>query len=496
MTDLAIVGAGAAGTALFIHLVSGAEIRIRRVTFIEPGPLAHGLAFDRTEPYLLCNTSLAVNSLFPDRPRHFEAWLRANGPACARWRIRPRTLTGDTFVPRGLFRHYLAEQLSTALRVATAQGIEVDHVRGRASEIISCGPGLVVRTNCGTTVKAEYVVLSTGLTAPGTAASALAASAGLLRPVASLREDDDFLPERPVVAIVGARQSALDAALVVAHARPEAHLVLMSRSARFPSVRTEMTEHPGQYFTTTALAAGLDLPPADVVDHWRRLLRAEAVANGHDPAVWERPRSGLPGLAEDLARTRAGERAFERMDRNAITVANEVWPFLHERQRAAVRSAFGGLLRRHVSAIPAVSAERLLRLHQQRRLRMTRGPRCWRVAGRRLEFTDFRGRVFTADRAVDATGFSIANSPRLPRWLGRQLSGAHRFVEPGTCHIPVGRGGGIFLLGPPLGDARAVTNYFNATARQAMSVTSFLAGEHPDSPVKAGKARTSRPEAK
>lgn len=471
MADLAIVGGGAAGTSLFVQLVSGDVEGIRRVMFVEPRPLARGLAFDRPEPYVLCNTSVAVNSIHPELPTHFLAWLRQHPSACARWQVRRDTLSGDSFVPRGLFREYLDDRFAAALRVAAGHGIAVDHVPDRAAEVTVGGRGLLVHTVGGVTVPARYVVVCTGLSVPGATAAAVDASGGLVRSVVALRGDDDFLPERPVVAVIGTRQSAVDAAFVVTTARPDAHLVLMSRSARFPSVRTEMAERPGRHFTRAALDATLGLAPVALADRWYRLLLAEAAEHGHHPGARDRARWGLSGLADDLARTRGGLRALERVDRDAITVANEVWPFLREGQRTALRTAFGGLLRRHVSALPAVSAERMLRLHEQGRLRVTRGPRRWRVVGRTLEFTDFRGRVVTADRAVDATGFGTAGGPRLSRGLSRA-------VERDTCHVPIGADTGLFLLGPSVGDARAVTNYFNATARQARSIVGFLAS-HP-----------------
>ncbi|MBE8517364.1 FAD/NAD(P)-binding protein [Amycolatopsis sp. H6(2020)] len=469
MTDLVIVGSGAAGTALFVHLMAGPDSRIRRVRLVDPSPPAHGLAFDRPERYVLCNTSVAVNSVFPHRPGHFGAWLTTHGAACRRWRVTPADVAPDGFVPRGLFREYLAAEFRTALDTALARGIEVEHVPDHVTDIAGGGTGLVLRTRSGRTLAAEYVAIGTGLV-PATAS--MSAPARLRRTAAALREDDGFLPDRPRVIVLGARQSALDAALVVARARPDAELVLVSRTGVLPSVRIEMTERPGRFFTSRVLMATLELPPGEMIGQWRRLLLAEAAATGAQPPRWRRPRPGLCGLADDLARTRAGDRVAERIDRNAITVVNDVWPFLPGRHRRAAPAAFGPLVRRYVSAVPARSAERMLGLRD--RLTVTAGPRDWHVRDGKVAFTDHRGRVVTGDRVVDATGFTPAVSPRV---LGRPVNELARLVEPGTCHVPAGPGTGLFLVGPPLGSARAVTNYFNATARQAASVAGFLAAE-------------------
>jgi uncharacterized NAD(P)/FAD-binding protein YdhS len=483
LIDLAIVGAGAASVSFFANLFTTRAPRIKSVIFVEPGELAEGLAFNRREPYVLCNTSAAVNSLFPDDDTHFVNWLWNNPGICAAWQADARQLHGNSFVPRGLFGRYLAAQFHTALRTAEAHGVRVDHLRDRVRDITPCSGGLSVHSAGGMAVPARNVVVGTGLGTSNATARAVLASGGLMRPISEVRADDGFLPANPAVVVIGCRQSAIDAALVVAETRPDAFIVLMSRSGRFPAVRSEMAERPGGYFTAASLVAGLSLPPAEIVSTWRRRLIADAVSAGltlgPEPG---QPCWGVSGLQHDLSRTLAGDRAWERVDRNAVTVANQVWPFLTHCQRVALRSAFDGMVRRYVSAIPVASSERVLRLHREGRLRVTRGPGRWRTDGRRLEFEDYRGQVFLADRAIDTTGFSAFDSPGTPTVLGRPLTDLHQHVEPGMCRVPNTDGSGMFLLGPPLGDTLAVTNYMNATARQAASVASFFA-EEPVQPI-------------
>lgn len=104
MGSLAIVGCGAAGTALVVHLAHREWEGIDRVLIIDPRLPASGTAFDRDEKYLLCNTSVGVNSVNPYDPGHFLDWLRRNPTCTTRWGVASAQITEHSYLPRGLFR--------------------------------------------------------------------------------------------------------------------------------------------------------------------------------------------------------------------------------------------------------------------------------------------------------------------------------------------------------------------------------------------------------
>lgn len=122
MGSIAIVGCGAAGTALIVQLAERQWEGIDRVLIIDPRLPASGIAFDRDEEYLLCNTSVGVNSLIPREPDHLRKWLMRNPVCTARWGVPSTGITEHSYLPRGLFLAFLAEHFRSALAHAQSRG--------------------------------------------------------------------------------------------------------------------------------------------------------------------------------------------------------------------------------------------------------------------------------------------------------------------------------------------------------------------------------------
>ncbi|CAM3725904.1 FAD/NAD(P)-binding protein [Nocardiopsis rhodophaea] len=258
MFDLAIIGGGAACASLPVHLLNAAddtEPRIRSVAVVDPGEPARGLAFARPEPYVLCNTSVAVNTVDPTDPGHFERWLRCHPDRCHHWGWTRTDVHPSAFVPRGLYSEYLANQLHAALRRGRQRGIGVEHIRAFATSIDTEGPRTVIRTPQGSAIRARRAVVRSGLGTSSATAHREAAADGLLRAVYDIPSYGEIVPASGTVVVLGTRQSAVDAALLVAEASADVRIALMSPSGRFPAARTSMVDVPGEWFTTDHLLA-------------------------------------------------------------------------------------------------------------------------------------------------------------------------------------------------------------------------------------------------
>ncbi len=133
MGSIAIVGCGAAGTALIVQLAERQWEGIDRVLIIDPRLPASGIAFDRDEEYLLCNTSVGVNSLIPREPDHLRKWLMRNPVCTARWGVPSTGITEHSYLPRGLFLAFLAEHFRSALAHAQSRGGGVRRPRAGVS---------------------------------------------------------------------------------------------------------------------------------------------------------------------------------------------------------------------------------------------------------------------------------------------------------------------------------------------------------------------------
>ena len=156
MRRIAIVGGGASGVLLAVHLLRHRPDGLI-VTMIERRPdLGAGVAYATKHPDHLLNVRASNMSAFPDDPGHFSRWLdgqgRAGGP--------------DGFEPRRLYRDYLAG-LTDPLFL---EG-QLRRVRGEAAALRDDALGFDILCRDGeggpeTSVRADVVVVATGNEGP------------------------------------------------------------------------------------------------------------------------------------------------------------------------------------------------------------------------------------------------------------------------------------------------------------------------------------------
>ncbi|WP_063775249.1 FAD/NAD(P)-binding protein [Streptacidiphilus anmyonensis] len=162
--DIAVVGAGAAGTLTAMRLLQHAAADpgpTRRVWLIDPAPTGRGLAFSTTEPHHLLNVPATNMSAHVDQPGHFVQWLGEHGH-------------GDGFVPRGLYGRYLADSLDEAVRRRGAPELVRLHERvvsishSPAGGDGDRGGSVELRFATGQVLAAHAVVLALGNFPPDT----------------------------------------------------------------------------------------------------------------------------------------------------------------------------------------------------------------------------------------------------------------------------------------------------------------------------------------
>lgn len=455
MGSIAIVGCGAAGTALIVHLAERQWEGIDRILIIDPRLPASGIAFDRDEEYLLCNTSVGVNSLIPREPDHLRKWLMRNPVCTARWGVPSTDITEHSYLPRGLFLAYLAEHFRSALAHAQSRGVYVDHVPASARAIESTISGVDVVTDRGETYPVDEAVICTGLHPSAQTLRRQKMAHGRLWGAYETPRHVAELDRAKRVLVLGMRQSAIDAAQMVHEFNPDAEVTMASRTGRLPAVRTEMKESHSTVITTATVIDRLGPGLPGGVMRWRHLLKEQLRL--HDPLGSLFPTRGTTAseqLRNDLDHARSTRPAWQRIDRNAVTVANAAWPHTPPEQRRELAIWFNRFILRYVSAIPDSVADRLIASEEQQRLSYVR-------AGDALTFDHSSVRLasengpLTFDVAIDATGLS---------------------AEPGNIRSSESRPPDprIHRIGPAAVGQLAIPNYFNASARQAASLADDL----------------------
>lgn len=462
MESIAIVGCGAAGVALMANMARLGWGSTGRVLLIDPRLPGSGIAFDHDEEYLLCNTSVGVNSIFPDDPEHHLRWLRSDLVHGTRWGIDRSAVTSDSYVPRGLFLAYLSAQFRRAMDDCAARGIPVDYLPDSAVRITPEDDRVVVATDAGDRFPVDRAVVCTGLQTSDETARRCLGSAGELWPAYQTSRNLDRLARARRIAVLGMGQSAIDSARLVREHNTDGEIVMMSRSARFPAVRSEMVERPSEILTAAAVLdpSARELPGD--VRRWRRLLREDLYHQGEASNLFP-PRHSDPirQLRADLEHTLTGSRAWQRIDRNAVTVANTVWPAVPTHRRIPLQRWYTRHARRYVSAVPEAVAREVLTATAQGRLRCARALGEPEFGARGVSIDSDVGPIL-ADVAIDATGLT-ANSRH------------SRTLTPTATRL--GNAPAIHYLGPASGAALAIPNYFNAAARQAVALASSLTAQ-------------------
>ena len=459
MGSIAIVGCGAAGIALMTHLSHLGWGETSRVLLIDPRHPGSGVAFDRDEEYLLCNTSVGVNSIFPDDPEHHLRWLRSDLIHGTRWGIDKTVVTAHSYVPRGLFLAYLSAQFNLAMDDCAARGIFIDYLPDKVVRVTPNGDAAMVVTAVGERFPVDRVFVCTGLQVSDDTIHRCRNSGGIVWPAYQTQQNLDRLSLARRVLILGMRQSAIDAAQLVREYNPCAEIVMVSRTARFPAVRSEMVERPSAILTSETISRSSSRDRPGSVQRWRRLIREDMRRqDGHGGLFPLRQADPIQQFAVDLEHSMWGNRAWQRIDRHAVTVANEVWPALSRDQRTSLRRWFNRHAQRYVSAVPDIIARRLLADNADGTLTCARALAEPRLRGSGVSIESDLGSI-DADVAIDATGMTAVTDDS--RALTPAAAG-----HPGS-HV-------IHHLGPANVSELAIPNYFNATARQAATLASSI----------------------
>ena len=430
-----------------------------RVLLIDPRTPGSGVAFDRDEEYLLCNTSAGVNSIIPDDAEHHLRWLRSNLVHGTRWGIDKTVITAHSYVPRGLFLAYLSAQFDLAVDDCAARGIFVDHLSDKAVRVTPSGDHAVITTAIGDRFPVGQAFVCTGLQVSDDTIRRCRESAGIVWPAYQTQQNLDRLSRARRVLVLGMRQSAIDAAWLVREYNPCAEIFMVSRTARFPAVRSEMLEQPSAILTSETISQSSSRDRPGSVQRWRRLIRDDMQRHeGHGALFPARQADPIRQFAVDLEHSMWGNRAWQRIDRHAITVVNEVWPDLSHDLRISLQRWFGRHARRYVSAVPDIIARRLLADNAEGRLTCARAMAEPRFRDSRVSIDSDLGWI-DADVAIDATGMTAVTHD------SRALAPAA--IDPAGRRV-------VHHLGPANVNELAIPNYFNATVRQAATLASSI----------------------
>lgn len=154
-----VVGAGAAGTLVALHLTREASRRSTAVEILLLDPAdrwGRGTAFGTTDDQHLLNVPASGMSALPEDPTHFVSWRRREG----------RAGQGYCFAPRREWGRYLDDTLTQAC--LQAGDVTVEHRRAHAVTVRRpAADRVAVTTSQGEEITGDALVVAPGLPAAG-----------------------------------------------------------------------------------------------------------------------------------------------------------------------------------------------------------------------------------------------------------------------------------------------------------------------------------------
>ncbi|NVJ21190.1 MULTISPECIES: FAD/NAD(P)-binding protein [Myxococcus] len=153
--DVAVVGGGASGTLLAIHLLRQARAPFRILLVERGGQVGQGLAYSTRSQRHLLNVPAARMGAFAEEPEHFLRWLRQQTP----------DTEGGDFVPRLRYGQYLDSVLKESIARAPP-GVQLETQSGEVTSTREHGGLVTLTTRGGVELVARAAVLALGNASP------------------------------------------------------------------------------------------------------------------------------------------------------------------------------------------------------------------------------------------------------------------------------------------------------------------------------------------
>ncbi|WP_426757000.1 FAD/NAD(P)-binding protein [Myxococcus sp. Y35] len=228
--DVAIVGGGASGTLLAVHLLRSARAPLRVALVERNGRAGLGLAYSTTSPCHLLNVPAAKMGAFPEDPEHFLRWVRCELPGTS----------PGAFVSRQRFGRYLESVLREA-RAHAGPGVMLDVVDRDVAAVEEASGAVWLHLADGARLEARVAVLALGNALPSNLRvpdGGLYTSRRYHRSpwakdaLRGVTDQDDVL-------LIGTGLTMVDTVLSLAEQGHQGHIHALSRHGLLPHVHQE-----------------------------------------------------------------------------------------------------------------------------------------------------------------------------------------------------------------------------------------------------------------
>jgi uncharacterized NAD(P)/FAD-binding protein YdhS len=410
---IALVGGGATALAFVYHYLrasdSVAQLPRTIYVFEKRRQLGAGTAYEADAASNILNTKTAYITPFPDRPGDFFAWLHAND---ASWRADYPAFNADpdSYAPRPLFGAYLQERMEWLVGLAASRGLRIVRIHQEVKGLRRIpGQAFELDISAEQAVCVRHVVLACGTFAErGPARAHADRTFATPYPITRLQQR---VPKDAMVAVIGARLSAIDAVVGLMEHGHRGAIAIYSRSGHFPSVRGTQGRITPRYLTAEGIEALQATKGALTIRDLVALVRMEIA---HQSGV---DLQSVPGLAEapappaclqsflhqeiDAARF---PRAWQAVLYSTNAIIERLWNSLGHDEKQEFLQKYMSAFMAHRVSIPAENAEKVLRYLESRQLEFCAGPIVIDFDPAGMPQVCHRGRRRTYDYVINAKG--------------------------------------------------------------------------------------------
>ncbi|PYI21018.1 FAD/NAD(P)-binding domain-containing protein [Aspergillus violaceofuscus CBS 115571] len=392
MGDIVIVGAGASGISVLLHLIEKVKNgkSLPPITVIEKdtrfGP---GLAYSSLCSGTIINMHTDTMGLYFDDPKHFSRWRSEleNGP----------------FPSRDIYGEYLEDMSHRALNAAQQLGMSVSFVHDEVTDIERQNDqSFVLTLSSGGQCFAGQVVMAPGNFTSTTYTHLMNQPQFLASPWPT--ESLKSIPADAPVLVIGSRLSAVDTAIALAQNGHQGPITFMSRSGRVPTVQGDPEPFPRRY-ALHILAREIEANPSDALIKFMTCLMDEIdYINNGDWSWFQKHASPLQELQADMKAARDGSAHWQTVLRHTAPVIERYWSCLPVASQKLFLDKFFSPWMRYRHGMPIQNAQKILDLMEKSQLNV--------VAGERVDW-DPKKKVFVATTSsglieapyvVEATG--------------------------------------------------------------------------------------------
>ncbi|OGT31207.1 MAG: hypothetical protein A3E87_04820 [Gammaproteobacteria bacterium RIFCSPHIGHO2_12_FULL_35_23] len=257
--NIAILGAGAAGTALFINLIDhiiqiGNSTNFKITVIEKTGIFGPGLAYSTQLDNNLLNTPAFDLGIIHGYKTHFWSWVVENESLWQAHCQKPIFYERNTPLPRKLYGFYLQTMFHNAKKKAAKAGILIKLMADEAVDIIKNQQGYNLYFKINPPQDFDIICCCLGL-GKKTRYPHLSQQSNYF---AFPGEDElhfSTIPKTAKVAILGARLSAIDSILLLAKNKHNGEIYSISRTATMPNVISKHVKYPRHYLNKSYLLA-------------------------------------------------------------------------------------------------------------------------------------------------------------------------------------------------------------------------------------------------